>query len=190
MKILVTGSAGFIGANLVMRLLKTPDQVGGDVKDVGGDVKDVGGDIRSIGRGDGLTIVGLDNMNDYYDVSLKEYRLRRIEEKVKKISPRTSFGRNDNKKIEYEFVRGSIADKTLVDRLFEEHKFDIVVNLAAQAGVRYSIENPDVYIESNIIGFYNILEACRRSLDYARDDKDGYQGVRHLVYKKHYLQYL
>ena len=166
--ILVTGSAGFIGANLVMRLLKTPDQVGSDVKGVGGD--------------GGLTIVGLDNMNDYYDVSLKEYRLRQIEQRVKEISPRTSFGQNDNTKIEYKFVRGSIADKALVERLFEEYKFDIVVNLAAQAGVRYSIENPDVYIESNIIGFYNILEACRRSLDCARDDKDGYHGVRHLVY--------
>lgn len=130
--ILVTGSAGFIGANLVMRLLK-------DMKEG--------------------TIVGLDNLNNYYDVSLKEYRLRQVE---------TQSNRNPG--IHYSFVKGSIADKALVDKLFDEHKFDIVVNLAAQAGVRYSIENPDVYIESNIIGFYNILEACR------------HHPVEHLVY--------
>ena len=130
--ILVTGSAGFIGANLVMRLLK-------DMKEG--------------------TIVGLDNLNNYYDVSLKEYRLRQIDA----LSSR-------NPGIHYSFVKGSIADKALVDKLFDEHKFDIVVNLAAQAGVRYSIENPDVYIESNIIGFYNILEACR------------HHPVEHLVY--------
>ena len=130
--ILVTGSAGFIGANLVMRLLK-------DMKEG--------------------AIVGLDNLNNYYDVSLKEYRLRQIDA----LSSR-------NPGIHYSFVKGSIADKALVDKLFDEHKFDIVVNLAAQAGVRYSIENPDVYIESNIIGFYNILEACR------------HHPVEHLVY--------
>ena len=130
--ILVTGSAGFIGANLVMRLL------------------------RDMPEG---TIVGLDNLNNYYDVSLKEYRLRQVE---------TQSSRNPG--IHYSFVKGSIADKALVDKLFDEHKFDIVVNLAAQAGVRYSIENPDVYIESNIIGFYNILEACR------------HHPVEHLVY--------
>lgn len=130
--ILVTGSAGFIGANLVMRLLK-------DMKEG--------------------TIVGLDNLNNYYDVSLKEYRLRQIEALS-----------SQNPGVQYAFVRGSIADKALVDKLFEEYKFDIVVNLAAQAGVRYSIENPDVYIESNIIGFYNILEACR------------HHPVEHLVY--------
>ncbi len=130
--ILVTGSAGFIGANLVMRLL------------------------RDMPEG---TIVGLDNLNNYYDVSLKEYRLRQVE---------TLSSRNPG--IHYSFVKGSIADKALVDKLFDEHKFDIVVNLAAQAGVRYSIENPDVYIESNIIGFYNILEACR------------HHPVEHLVY--------
>ena len=136
--ILVTGSAGFIGANLVLRLLETPDQVGGD---------------------GGLTIVGLDNMNNYYDPSLKEYRLGVIDAAAAR-HPEHS----------YSFVRGSIADKALVSKLFEEYKFDIVVNLAAQAGVRYSIENPDVYIESNIIGFYNILEACR------------HHPVEHLVY--------
>lgn len=128
--ILVTGSAGFIGANLVKRLFK-------DMKEG--------------------TIVGVDNLNSYYDVSLKEYRLRELEE----LKPAN---------INYIFVKGSIADKSLVDSLFAEHKFDIVVNLAAQAGVRYSIDNPGVYIESNIIGFYNILEACRHN------------PVEHLVY--------
>ena len=131
--ILVTGSAGFIGSNLVMRLL---------------------GDM------DGGTVVGLDNLNDYYDVSLKEYRLRKLEERAAPASVKAA----------YRFVKGSIADRALVDKLFAEYRFDIVVNLAAQAGVRYSIENPDVYIESNVIGFYNILEACRR------------HPVEHLVY--------
>ena len=131
--ILVTGSAGFIGSNLVLRLLEGKEPV---------------------------KIVGLDNMNNYYDPSLKEYRLSVISSAVEKAPVRH----------EYEFVRGSIADKPLVDALFEKHRFDIVVNLAAQAGVRYSIENPDVYIESNIIGFYNILEACRHN------------PVEHLVY--------
>ena len=128
--ILVTGSAGFIGANLVKRLFK--EMPAG-------------------------TVVGVDNLNSYYDPSLKEYRLRELE----KVKPAG---------INYRFVKGSIADRELIDKLFAEYKFDIVVNLAAQAGVRYSIENPDVYIESNIIGFYNILEACRR------------HPVEHLVY--------
>ena len=132
MNILVTGSAGFIGANLVMRLLK--DMTEG-------------------------SIVGLDNLNNYYDVSLKEYRLKEIEMVNSKQST-----------VNYQFVKGDLADKALIDRLFAEHKFDIVVNLAAQAGVRYSIENPDAYIESNILGFYNILEACR------------HYPVGHLVY--------
>jgi len=130
--ILVTGSAGFIGANLVLRLLESQEP---------------------------LTIVGLDNLNNYYDPSLKDYRLRMIDEKT--------MLHSDHK---YSFVRGSIADKQLVDCLFAKYHFDIVVNLAAQAGVRYSIDNPDVYIESNIIGFYNILEACRHN------------PVEHLVY--------
>ena len=135
--ILVTGSAGFIGANLVLRLLDSQEPV---------------------------RIVGLDNMNDYYDPALKEYRLQMIDEKFHQTSAIS------HQPFEYQFVRGSIADKALVDRLFAENRFDIVVNLAAQAGVRYSIENPDVYIESNLIGFYNILEACR------------HYPVEHLVY--------
>jgi nucleoside-diphosphate-sugar epimerase len=129
--ILVTGSPGFIGANLVLRLLK---------------------ELKS------GTIVSLDNMNSYYDPKLKEYRLGLIEEAAK-----TSAAK-------HVFVEGSIGDKALVDELFEKYHFDVVVNLAAQAGVRYSIDHPDVYIESNIIGFYNILEACRHN------------PVEHLVY--------
>ena len=128
--ILVTGHAGFIGSNLVQRLFK--EMSGG-------------------------TIVGIDNLNDYYDPSLKEYRLAMLE----KAKPEG---------INYKSVRGNIADRELINRLFAEFKPDIVVNLAAQAGVRYSIDNPDVYIESNIIGFYNILEACR------------HHPVEHLVY--------
>ena len=117
--ILITGAAGFIGANLALRLLGTTEDI---------------------------TLVGLDNMNDYYDVSLKEYRLSLIEEAAR-----------NNPCVKWSFIRGSIAEKTLVDSLFEEYHFDIVVNLAAQAGVRYSIDHPDVYMESNIIGFYNIF---------------------------------
>ena len=135
--ILVTGSPGFIGSNLVIRLLK------------------------DLSAG---TIVSLDNMNDYYEVSLKEWRLEQIE-KAAKDTP-----------VKHVFVKGSIADKALIDRLFAQYRFDVVVNLAAQAGVRYSIDHPDVYIESNLIGFYNILEACRHSYD------NGEKGVEHLVY--------
>ena len=130
MNILVTGHAGFIGSNLVQRLFK-------ELKEG--------------------TIVGIDNLNDYYDPMLKNYRLDELD-------------KHKPAGINYKSIRGSIADRELVNKLFEEYHFDIVVNLAAQAGVRYSIENPDVYIESNIIGFYNILEACRHN------------PVEHLVY--------
>lgn len=136
--ILVTGAAGFIGSNLVMELLKEVNPV---------------------------HIIGIDNMNDYYDVSIKEYRLKQIESLAAE-HPDSSW----------RFVKGSIADKELVDSLFEEYNPAVVVNLAAQAGVRYSITNPDVYIQSNLIGFYNILEACRHSYD------GGQAGVEHLVY--------
>ncbi|MBR2992896.1 MAG: NAD-dependent epimerase/dehydratase family protein [Clostridiales bacterium] len=129
--ILVTGSPGFIGANLVIRLLK--EMTSG-------------------------TVISLDNMNDYYDPKLKEYRLKLIEDAALE-SP-----------VSHIFIRGTIADKGLIDKLFEEYKPSIVVNLAAQAGVRYSIDHPDVYIESNLIGFYNILEACRNN------------PIEHLVY--------
>ena len=135
-RILVTGAAGFIGSNLVARLMTECHDA---------------------------TIVGVDNMNDYYDVRIKEYRLRNIE----------SIAQNGDNR--WCFMRGDIADRGFIDSIFREHNFDIVVNLAAQAGVRYSITNPDAYIQSNIIGFYNILEACRAS--YATG-----QGVAHLVY--------
>ena len=130
--VLVTGAAGFIGANLVLELMRTVPNI---------------------------KIVGVDNMNDYYDVSIKEYRLAQIEQ----LAAQT-------KGAKWAFSRSNIADRAVINGLFEEYGFDVVVNLAAQAGVRYSITNPDVYIESNIIGFYNILEACRT------------YGVEHLVY--------
>jgi nucleoside-diphosphate-sugar epimerase len=136
--ILVTGSAGFIGSNLVLELLSSLSP---------------------------LTIIGIDNMNDYYDVSIKEWRLTEIDKCLSAHSDSS-----------YRFYRGDIADKSLIDKIFNEHKPDVVVNLAAQAGVRYSITNPDAYIQSNLIGFYNILEACRHSYD------NGEKGVEHLVY--------
>lgn len=136
--ILITGAAGFIGANLVLELLKTVEPV---------------------------SIIGIDNLNDYYDVSIKEYRLKLIEEEPEKCTSSS-----------WRFIKGSIADKEQVESIFKQYNPSIVVNLAAQAGVRYSITNPDVYIESNLIGFYNILEACRHSYD------DGNTGVEHLVY--------
>lgn len=130
--ILVTGSAGFIGSNLVKELLKTNEEI---------------------------SIIGFDSVNDYYDVSIKDYRLAEIEKLA-----------GSKPKCKYTFIKGNLADKALIEKIFKENKIDIVVNLAAQAGVRYSITNPDAYIESNIIGFYNILEACRN------------HPVEHLVY--------
>lgn len=138
MRVFVTGAAGFIGANLVLRLLH---------------------DNTSI------EIVGIDSLNDYYDVRIKDFRLKEIE--------KTVVGKPG---CQWHFVKGNIADKSTVDRIFNEYKPEIVVNLAAQAGVRYSISNPDAYIESNLVGFYNILEACRHSYD------NGAAGVGHLVY--------
>ena len=129
--VLVTGAAGFVGANLVLSLMKKEPSA---------------------------RIVGVDNMNDYYDVSIKEYRLSEIDRASKAA------------KADFTLIRGSIADTVLIERVFAEYRPDVVVNLAAQAGVRYSIDHPDVYIESNVIGFYNILEACRR------------YPVEHLVY--------
>ena len=136
--IFVTGSAGFIGSNLVLELLRTQSPI---------------------------NIVGLDNMNDYYDVNIKEWRLQEIEKCVSEHSDST-----------YVFYKDDLANKAIIDKIFTEHKPDIVVNLGAQAGVRYSITNPDAYIQSNMIGFYNILEACRHSYD------NGAKGVDHLVY--------
>lgn len=138
MIILVTGSAGFIGSNLVERLLTTESSI---------------------------QVIGFDSVNDYYDVSIKKYRLNRLQQ-IAAQYPENS----------YTFIKGNLADKTLIDRLFADYHFDVVVNLAAQAGVRYSITNPDAYIESNLIGFYNILEACRHSYD------SDQSGVQHLVY--------
>lgn len=135
--VLVTGAAGFIGSNLVKCLLR---------------------------RKESVRIIGIDNMNDYYDVSLKEYRLAEIETLAKELSGT------------FVFIKGNIADATAVSDIFTAYAPDIVVNLAAQAGVRYSITNPGAYIESNVIGFYNILEACRHSYD------GGAKGVEHLVY--------
>ena len=135
--ILITGAAGFIGAFLTLRLLRDYENA---------------------------VIVGVDDLNDYYDPALKEYRLGLIA-----AAEKTSASR-------FVFVRGSIADAALVGSLFAEHAFDLVVNLAAQAGVRYSIDHPQAYVESNVIGFYNVLEACRHSYDGGRN------GVCHLVY--------
>ena len=136
--VFVTGSAGFIGSNLVLELLRTQSPI---------------------------NIVGLDNMNNYYDVSIKEWRLSEIEKCAAKHTDST-----------YQFYKGDLSDKAMIDEIFSRHKPSVVVNLGAQAGVRYSITNPDAYIQSNMIGFYNILEACRHSYD------NGETGVEHLVY--------
>lgn len=130
--IFITGVAGFIGSNLAKRLLSTVE---------------------------GVKVVGLDNMNNYYDVRLKEARLKELEQFEK-----------------FSFVKGNLADKAVIESIFEQYKPEIVVNLGAQAGVRYSITNPDAYVEANLIGFYNILEACRHSYD------EGHTPVEHLVY--------
>ena len=130
--ILVTGAAGFIGANLVKRIYQEAPSA---------------------------TVIGIDNMNAYYDVALKEFRLNELE-----------------KYPTFTFIKGNIADKALITELFDEYKPSVVVNLAAQAGVRYSITNPEAYVESNLVGFFNILEACRHSYD------NGQIGVEHLVY--------
>lgn len=137
-KILITGAAGFIGSYLVKDLLETVSPV---------------------------TVIGIDNLNDYYDVSIKEYRLKEIDTIVA-----------EHTESSWTFIKADISDKSVIDVLFQIYKPEIVVNLAAQAGVRYSITNPDVYISSNLIGFYNILEACRHSYD------GGTKGVEHLVY--------
>lgn len=136
--ILVTGAAGFIGANLVLKLIE---------------------------HFECLQIIGIDNLNDYYDVNIKEYRLNTI-----------SALSEERKTVSWKFIKGSITCKSLLHNIFSQYSPDIVINLAAQAGVRYSITNPNAYIESNIIGFYNIIEECRHSYD------NGAKGVEHLVY--------
>lgn len=133
--VLITGAAGFIGAALAERILQ---------------------------ESTGAHVVGVDNLNEYYDSGLKRYRLEKIEERKKDKSA-------------WKFIRGDISDKQFMDELFDTYSFHLVINLAAQAGVRYSLENPDVYVETNIVGFYNILENCRKCRECGRE-------VEHLVY--------
>ena len=136
--VFITGAAGFIGSNLVLELLKTTPVI---------------------------HIVGIDNMNDYYDVNIKEWRLEEINKELE-----------NHENSSFTFIKGNIADKELINQIYQQYEPSIVVNLAAQAGVRYSITNPDAYIESNMLGFYNLLEANRHSYD------NGKPGVEHFVY--------
>ena len=140
--VLVTGAAGFIGSNLVKRLLNEFDNI---------------------------TVIGIDSITDYYDINIKYERLKEIENIID-VNSRQIHSNSRSIKNTWTFIKGNIADKTLIDKVFTDNNIDVVVNLAAQAGVRYSITNPDAYIESNLIGFYNILEACR------------HHEVSHLVY--------
>lgn len=135
--ILITGAAGFIGANVALRLLK---------------------------KGEPVNLIGIDNLSEYYDVSIKKYRLHLLD---------NAAGESE---AHWQFIKGSIVDKSLIHTIFQEYRPDIVINLAAQAGVRYSITNPDAYIETNLLGFYNILQACRHSYDGRTP------GVQHLIY--------
>ena len=136
--ILVTGAAGFIGANLVKKLYQ---QIG-----------------------DSIRVIGIDSITDYYDVNIKYERLKELEQHPS-----------------FTFIKGNIADKPTIDKLFSDHKPSVVVNLAAQAGVRYSITNPDAYIQSNLIGFYNILEACRHSYDNGLTGVDNISQMAHIL---------
>ncbi len=150
-RVIVTGAAGFIGANLVMELIK---------------------------RYENIQILGIDNVNDYYDVGIKKDRLATIAKLLgSAVGKAGEYGVSETiGDSKFVFIKGNIADKSVIEKAFNEFKPEVVVNLAAQAGVRYSIENPDAYIEANLIGFYNILEACRHSYD------NGAKGVEHLVY--------
>ena len=159
MKILITGASGFIGSNLAKRILTDGGIPAAEGAAEGGTGKDKSNTIAGQAAAEPVQVIGLDNMNDYYDVRIKEARLAQLRQFPN-----------------YTFIKGNLADKELINSIFSTYRPSIVVNLAAQAGVRYSITNPDAYIESNLIGFYNILEACRHSYD------GGAAGVQHLVY--------